>query len=417
MLPGSDAHAIHYEVVGTLLQELWIFGIWGLLAAVRARARLVALVLTAIVFSGFVLVNTFFTWPKLFPAAYLALLAAILLTPNFKRLRGSAVAGAVVGGLAGAALLAHEGSGLALLAFAVVMVVQRRKPSKRFLLGAAAVLVVAQGSWMVYQRVIDPPGDQLARLQIANQVKLPGDRRPLLTVIAAAYQKTPFGTVVADKVSNLETPFDHVSAYIVSSAHLVESYFMNGPGGSTKRRIAVSELRTLTFFYLVPSVGFLASGFFAWAAVVLSRWRRPTPVLRLANTIWLFLIANIITWALILFGPGGTVLHQGSYITGLLAFTACVIGLWELSPRLCATLVFVQASLAVIVYGLNGPPRSMPQHLDTQMVGLAVFALAFTVGALCFAATELSLEADGPPPDDREWTPSESDSELLVARP
>jgi hypothetical protein len=174
LLPGSDAQAVHYEVVGILLQGLWIFGIWGLLAAVRACARLVALVLTAIVFSGFVLVNTFFTWPKLFPAAYLALLAAVLLTPSFKRLRGSAVGGATAGGLAGATLLAHEGSGLALLAFIIVMVIQRRKPSKRFLMGAAVVLVATQGSWMVFQRVIDPPGDQLARLPDRRSGETPG---------------------------------------------------------------------------------------------------------------------------------------------------------------------------------------------------------------------------------------------------
>jgi hypothetical protein len=133
--------------------------------------------------------------------------------------------------------------------------------------------------------------------------------------------------------------------------------------------------------------------------------------------IWLFLIANIVTWALILFGPGGTVLHQGSYITGLLTFTACVIGLWELSPRLCATLVFVQASLAVILYGLNGPPSKVPHHLDTQMLGITAVALALTVGALCFAATEPSLDADHPPLDAREGTPSTSDREVLVAKP
>ena len=247
-------------------------------------------------------------------------------------------------------------------------------------------------------------------------MKLPGDPRPLLTVIVATYGKTPFGTVVRNKVSNLETPFADLPACIESSAHLVESYFMFGPGGAARRLAAVRDLRHQTFFYLVPSVGFLALGFFAWAAVVLSRWRRPTPVMRLANTIWLFLIANIVTWALILFGPAGTVLHQGSYITGLFTFTACVIGLWELSPRLCATLVFVQASLAVIVYGLNGPPTTVPHRLDTQMLGLTVIALAFTVGSLCFAATEPSLDVDDPPLDARERAPSASDRDVLVAK-
>ena len=393
ILPGSDARALHYEVVGVLLQGLWIFGIWGLLAAVRARARLAALLLTAILFSGFVVLNTYFTWPKLFPATYLVLLVALLLTPKFEGLRGSAIAGVTAGALAGAALLGHEGSSLALLALIIVMVIQRRRPSKRFVLGALALLVVTQGTWMVYQRVIDPPGDQLARLQIANQLKLPGDRRPLLTVVVAAYEKAPFGTIVDNKLSNLDTPFSDIPEYLVNNARMVESYFMTGRRATARRSAAVDEIRLINFFNLVPSVGFLSLGFFACVAAVYGR-KRLTPLLRLASTIWIFLIANIITWALILFGPRGTVIHQGTYLTGLLTFTACVIGLWALSRRLCAALVILQATLAVIVYGLNGPPDNVVHHFDQQMLVLAVVSLVLTVAALSFASTGPRLDMD-----------------------
>ena len=412
LLPGSDAQAVHYEVVGILLQGLWIFGIWGLLAAIRVRARLAALVLTAILSSGFVLVNTFFTWPKLFAAAYLALLAAILLTPSFKRLRGSGVAGVTAGALAGAALLGHEGSALALLAFIVVMVIQRRKPSRRFVLGAVAVLVLTQGSWMVYQKVVDPPGDQLARLQIADQVHLPGARGSLLTVTVDQYEKTPVGTIVSDKVTNLGTPFNRIPSYVVNATRLIESYFMSGKGGSTTRNEAVRSLIKENFFNLVPSVGFLALGFFAWGATAVRyRRRRSTPVMRFAGTIWLFLVINIVTWALIFFGPSATVIHQGTYVTELLAFTACVIGLWELSRRLCAALVFLQASLAVVVYGLNGPPDNVAHHLDTQMLALSIVGLAMTVGALCLVATRDSMDADDDQPHSREWRTYGSDGD------
>jgi hypothetical protein len=306
--------------------------------------------------------------------------------------------------LAGAALLSHEGSGLALLAFIIVMVIQRRKPSRRFVLAAVAVLVVTQGSWMVYQKEIDPPGDQLARLQIAHQVHLPGDRRPLLTVIVAQYEKTPFGTIFSNKVSNLDTPFNDIPSYIVNSSRLIESYFMSGKSGSTTRNAAVSDLITANFFYLVPSVGFLSLGFFAWTAVaVRDRRRRSSPVMRLAGTIWLFLIVNIITWALILFGPSGTVIHQGTYITELLTFTSCVIGLWELSPWLCAALVFLQASLAVILYGFNGPLNNVTHHLDHQMLALTIVGFAMTVGALSFAASAPSFGAEDHDPNPRKW--------------
>ncbi len=294
LLPGSDAPDVHYVVVEILLQGLWIFGIWGLLDALRARSRLVALILTAILFSGFVVVNTFFTWPKLFAAAYLVLLAAMLFTPSFKQFQGSAVAGSTAGALAGVGLLCHEGSLLAILAFLIVMVIQRRRPSRRFVLGAVAVLVLTQGTWMVYQKVIDPPGDQLARLQIADQVHLPGDRRPLLTVIAATYEKTPFGAIVSDKATNLELPFDDVPNYMVYNARLIESYFKGGKAGSALRNKAAAGLISVNFFYLVPSVGFLALGLFAWIAVALrDRHRRATSLMRFAGTIWIFLLVNI----------------------------------------------------------------------------------------------------------------------------
>ena len=410
LLPGSDTQAVHYEVVGILLQGLWIFGIWGLFAAVRARTRLAALALTAILFSGFALVNTFFTWPKLFAAAYLALLAAMLLTPNFKSLRSSALAGATAGALAGAALLGHEGSLLALLAFVIVMAVQRRWPSRRFVLGAAALLVITQGSWLVYQKVIDPPGDQLARLQIANQIVLPGERGSLLTVIVSEYEKTPFGSVVSDKVSNLETPFDAVPTYIVNTTRLVESYFMEGRAGFATRHAAVGELTSVNFFYLVPTLGFLSLGFFAWlAAAIRNRRQRSSPVFRLAGTLWLFLIVNIITWALIFFGPSATFIHQGTYATELLAFAACIIGLWELAPWLCAGFVFVQASLAVLLYGFNGPPQNVTHRLDAQMLILTILALAMTLGALWICSTGSQISADEQNSGAQEWRTYSSD--------
>ncbi len=75
-------------------------------------------------------------------------------------------------------------------------------------------------------------------------------------------------------------------------------------------------------------------------------------------------------------------IHQGTYATELLAFTGCIIGLWELSRRLCAAMVLLQAFLTVIVYGLNGVSYNVRHQLDPQMVGLTIVALAMTVGAL-----------------------------------
>jgi hypothetical protein len=220
-------------------------------------------------------------------------------------------------------------------------------------------------------------------------------------VIASAYDKTPLGTIVDNKVSNLETPFTNIPSYIAADTRLIESYFMSGTQASTTRAVAVNQLITINFFYLVPSVGFLSLGFFAWlVAVIRDRRRRTPPVTRLAGTIWIFLAINIVTWALILFGPSYTVIHQGSYATELFAFTACVIGLWILSPLLCALLVFLQASLAVLLYGFNGPPNNVTHQFHAQMLGLTIVGLVATVGSLLYMAYRRDADPDDSPCED-----------------
>jgi hypothetical protein len=238
--------------------------------------------------------------------------------------------------------------------------------------------------------VIDPPGDQLLREQLAGVARLnPHPRSSLQTVIFSSYEKTPLGTIVSNKESNLETPFSNVSSYVVNAARLIEGYFMGGKQGSTTRHEAAGQLITINFFYLVPSIGFISLGLFAWVAVAVRDFRkRPPPVLRLAGSLWLFLAINIITWAFVLFGPMATVIHQGTYATELFAFIACVICLWRLSARLCAVLVFLQASLTALLYGFNGVPDNVPHHLDGQLLALAIVGFAATIGSLVLSATE-----------------------------
>jgi hypothetical protein len=97
------------------------------------------------------------------------------------------------------------------------------------------------------------------------------------------------------------------------------------------------------------------------------------------------------------------VIHQGSYVTELLAFTACVIGLWELSPRLCAALVFVQAALTMVLYGFNSPLHNVSHQLNTRMLVLTFVSFALTIMSLWFVANATSTNIDEELPAGREW--------------
>ena len=190
LLPGSDASDVHYVVVGILLQGLWIFGIWGLLEALLGRLLLrgagtdwhplLRVRRGEHIFSPGRSSSRRHTSP---------FSAAMLFTPNFKRMRGSAVAGATAGALAGAALLGHEGSpSRTSLRSPIVMVIQRRKPVKdnSSLVRSCGSRPHLRASWMVlpeggsiHPEISWPDCRSLIRF-ISRAI-----RRPLLTVVAA----------------------------------------------------------------------------------------------------------------------------------------------------------------------------------------------------------------------------------------
>jgi hypothetical protein len=388
LLPGRDSNQLHYQIVGVLLQSLWVLGAWAFLTSIGASAGLVALTLAGTLFSGLIIVNTFFVWPKLFAAAYVLVLAAFLITPQFRTQRNSALAGLTAGGLAAGALLAHEGTGLALLAFGIVMLFQRKLPSLRFLLPGVAVLVVTFGSWAAYQQFIDPPGDQIARLEIANQANLLENRQSLSSQIISAYSSKPISAVVHNKISNLTTPFSHLDEFVTSTFDTLRSYVDHSPGWQRERTNSVFSVRAVTFFFLVPSVGLISLGLFAWLWGLLFRPQVSGPF-RVAGTLWVFLFVNVVTWALILFGPNATVNHAGTFATGILAMIACIIGLWEISPWFAIIVTGLQAVIVIVVYGLNGPlpsPAKFAGSLEPGMTIMSVIALCLTCAALVLVA-------------------------------
>jgi hypothetical protein len=183
-----------------------------------------------------------------------------------------------------------------------------------------------------------------------------------------------------------------MAQYIGDSYKLATSYIR---GSTSSRDSSIKGLRRTSFFYLLPAVGFLGIGFLLWCAALIVG-RRSTPGLRLAGTIWVFLVANITSWALILFGPSGTVLHQGTYLTVLLAFVGTVVSIWEWSPILATGLVTLQALLVAIAYGFTGPLTTTnfmihPPQVQPAMAVVVVASVGLTLAALAAISMDLSM--------------------------
>lgn len=400
-LPQGRPVALRYQVVGVAVQSFWMPALWSFLRTAAVPRRTIGSVLSAVLLSGFVIVNSFFVWPKLLPAAFLVLLAALLLGRAWPPVRYSRVIGVICGLASGLALLAHEGSALTLIPLAVLLVAARRRwPG--FGCAAAAVLVVAvlMLPWLLFQQLYLPPGTKLTKLQLAGQDTV-NPKQSLLSAIAAAYGPLTPAEIADRKWDNLILPFTHEGRQVSAAVKLGSNLLAARGMGARRRDEATRTLRADNFFYLLPTLGLFGFGPIAMLGAWLRRRRARAPDLAMASRTWGVLGLSLIVWTLVLFAPAATVVHQGSYATELLYFGAAAIALYGLSPSLTVGLAAVTALFGVASYfGLEVFAASSPYAAGlTRAVhpGAAVLAglgLAVAISA-AFLAPAASL-ADSP---------------------
>jgi hypothetical protein len=350
VLPVADSDALLYQVVGTLLQCLWAPALWCLLRATGVSRRAIACGLSVVMLSGFGIVNSFFTWPKLFPAAFLVLLAAVVLTDGWETERNRVATGTACGLAMGLALLGHEGSALAGLPLvALVLINPRRWTRLQVGLLAFGTVVVLVAPWMLYQRYYDPPGNDLAKEQLAGQTKW-NPNQGLVSAVADSYSHLDLSQVIHYKWENVAKPLsgepEQVQAFVT-----LENNLFGGGKSAVRRAAAVRDLRTLYFYNLFPAVGLFVLGPLA-QLYALRRNRTRRIGLPAANRMWALVGLILILWALVEFGPGTTVIHQGTYVTELLIFAAATIAFWSVSPLLLTALTVLQGTFGLALYGL-----------------------------------------------------------------
>ncbi|MDF1747185.1 MAG: hypothetical protein P1V19_26080, partial [Gimesia sp.] len=117
------------------------------------------LFLTFIVISTPVFIhNVAFLWPKLFAAIFMIIAVDLLFFQPEKSIRLTILTSISML----LSFLAHGGSGFAILAVALIYIVRIRKKEelyRGFLI--AAVFFSGYSPWILYQKVVQPPGDRL----------------------------------------------------------------------------------------------------------------------------------------------------------------------------------------------------------------------------------------------------------------
>jgi hypothetical protein len=334
---------LNYEVFAVILQQLWIVGLWAVLAAAGVGRRTKALVMITVLVSGLAIVHGFFTWPKMLPAGMLLGAAALIMTPLWDELKGKLWAGALVAALFGLAMMGHGSSVFAIVPLAL-LAAWRGLPSWRWLGVALGVFLLVMVPWSAFQKYAAPPGNRLLKWQLAGVVDL--DQRGTLETLQDSYGEAGLGGTIHNKAENFVVVAGG-GPFVGFLHHAVDDIGRGDWGG------AVQETRWSLFYYLLPSLGLLLLG---PVAMLIGRRRRRSgdrpAEWKLARESLIVLALGIVFWCLLMFGNGAAraVIHQGSYFLPLIGMVAGICGLRAVWPRVGAWVIGAWALFSLILY-------------------------------------------------------------------
>lgn len=365
---------LHYQVLGVVLQQLWIVGLWALLLAARLGRQTRTLVLIAALLSGLALVNGFFVWPKLLPAAMLLAAAALVMTPLWEQLRRSLWGAALVAALLGVAMMGHGSSVFAIIPLAV-LAAWRGLPSWRWVGVGLLIGVALMGPWAAFQKYDSPPGNRLNKWMLAGVAEI--DDRGTLEAIVDGYGDAGFGGAIYNKGENFVTMAGGGPA--VEMAGDAASALFDG-----ELSLAGRYVRNVLFFFLLPSLALLLAGPVAMA-VAYRRRRERLHEWTFAVTCLAVAAAGAVLWGLLLFGtlPARTVVHAGTYLVPILALVGCVVGLRATFPRAAGWIVGANSLLILMIYipALEPRPGSSYSVSAFLLAGLSLAALGLVAWA------------------------------------
>jgi hypothetical protein len=373
---GWDTHGLNYQLVGVILQQLWIVAVWALLLAARIGRLTRALIMVTVLVSDLAIVNGFFVWPKMLPAAMLIAAAALVMTPIWSELRRSLWAAGLIAALLGLAMLGHGSSVFGIIPLALIAI-WRGAPSWRWIGVALLVGFAVLAPWSAYQKYGDPPGNRLNKWMLGGAVEIDG--RGTLETIVDGYDEAGVGGTIHNKGQNFVTisgggPMVYFGENAVDAA------------ADGDLALAIKEVRNIYFFYLLPSFGLLL---LAPLLMLAGRRRaRDNPAeLSFSLACFFVLAVGAIIWALLLFGslPARTVIHAGTYALPILGFCGAVAGLRATFPRFAVCYAGVSAALMLAIFApaLDPPP------------GTSYSALAILLSAVSLAGfTAVSLRGD-----------------------
>lgn len=293
-------------------------------------------------------------------------------------------------------MLGHGSSIFGVLPIALIAA-YRGLPSWRWIGVPLLAGVVLMAPWSAYQKYSDPPGNRLTKWMLAGVDEV--DPRGTKETIIDSYREVGVGGALHNKAENFITmagsgPFVSFAGNAIDAAD------------EGNLNLALRELRTILFFFLLPSLGLLIIA----PLLMLSgrrRGRERPDDWSFALTCWLIVAVGAFCWGLLLFGdlPSRTVLHAGTFALPVLALCGCVAGLRATFPRFAIYYVAVSALLMLAVYVpmLEPEPGTSYSLLGAlltaaSLAGFGLVALRSGRSAPVDSAVSVAGSGAAPPP-------------------
>lgn len=317
-----------YQLLASLLQCAWVPAMWLLGRKLKPTNKQLALGMALCVVTGFFFFNSVYVWPKLIAAA-LGMLAFCLLLFEKPKLLTWAIAGVAVG----AAYLAHSGVAFAFVPMVgATLLIRSLRPTWKIASLAAALTLVLVAPWLLYQKFYDPPGDRLAKWHIAGVIDV--DSRSFPQALYDSYRQAGISGVAHNKLDNVR--------------ELIGRY---PPEGMLYGGGFLAKLRGADFRYLLVGLAVFNAG---WLLLLFPAMRRHmlkgnVDITRL-KLVFAVALSSLVLWVLAMFGPGTTVIHQGSYLIMLLLFGGLGALIAQLPARIACSLLAAQATYFMTVW-------------------------------------------------------------------
>ncbi|HEX6667055.1 MAG TPA: hypothetical protein VF081_10730 [Solirubrobacterales bacterium] len=351
---GWDPGSLHAELIGIVTQQLWIFGLWAVLAAVRAPGRTRALVMIAALVSDVAIVHSFYVWPKLLAASFALAGLALVLDRDGQGLRREPWTMVLFGVLFALSYLSH-GSTVFVLLPVLALALLRGLPSWRWLAAAVAAALVLVLPWSAFQRYEDPPGNRVVKWSLAGVVEI--DDRGTTEAVADAYREAGVGGSLENKLHNFWTMVgggpvgDSEDLGWFSNAFDDSADAVSEAAGGHFGE-AASEVRQSRFTHLLWTFGLLILALPAIAVGALRGRVRAGPDWQLARVCAFVVALGAVVWGLVMFGnpPAQAIVHVGSLALPLLGVAGLIGGLRATCPRWAEWLVGANVATVLLIY-------------------------------------------------------------------